>query len=320
MFVATSNSFNIPGPLLDRMEVIRLAGYTEDEKLNIAKEHLIPKQVKRNGLKEKEVEIADSAIIGIIRYYTREAGVRNLEREVSKLCRKAVKNILMEKDTKTVTIDADNLEEYLGVQRFDYGKAEDGDRIGQVTGLAWTEVGGDLLTIECAAVPGKGKLTYTGSLGDVMQESIQAAMTVVRNRADELRINSDFYEKRDIHVHVPEGATPKDGPSAGIAMVTCLVSSLTGNPVRSDVAMTGEITLRGEVLPIGGLKEKLLAAHRGGIKTVVIPKINERDLKEIPDNVLAGLEIYPVTWIDEVLKLALVHPVDSFSVETPKKQ
>ncbi|KPH90009.1 Lon protease [Pseudoalteromonas sp. P1-16-1b] len=320
MFVATSNSFNIPGPLLDRMEVIRLAGYTEDEKLNIAKEHLIPKQVKRNGLKEKEVEIADSAIIGIIRYYTREAGVRNLEREVSKLCRKAVKNILMEKDTKTVTIDADNLEEYLGVQRFDYGKAEDGDRIGQVTGLAWTEVGGDLLTIECAAVPGKGKLTYTGSLGDVMQESIQAAMTVVRNRADELRINSDFYEKRDIHVHVPEGATPKDGPSAGIAMVTCLVSSLTGNPVRSDVAMTGEITLRGEVLPIGGLKEKLLAAHRGGIKTVVIPKINERDLKEIPDNVLAGLEIHPVTWIDEVLKLALVHPVDSFSVETPKKQ
>ena len=318
MFVATSNSFNIPGPLLDRMEVIRLAGYTEDEKLNIAKEHLIPKQVKRNGLKEKEVEIADSAIIGIIRYYTREAGVRNLEREVSKLCRKAVKNILMEKDTKTVTIDADNLEEYLGVQRFDYGKAEDGDRIGQVTGLAWTEVGGDLLTIECAAVPGKGKLTYTGSLGDVMQESIQAAMTVVRNRADELRINSDFYEKRDIHVHVPEGATPKDGPSAGIAMVTCLVSSLTGNPVRSDVAMTGEITLRGEVLPIGGLKEKLLAAHRGGIKTVVIPKINERDLKEIPDNVLAGLEIHPVTWIDEVLKLALVHPVDSFSVETPK--
>ncbi|MDN3488593.1 MULTISPECIES: endopeptidase La [unclassified Pseudoalteromonas] len=320
MFVATSNSFNIPGPLLDRMEVIRLSGYTEDEKLNIAKEHLIPKQIKRNGLKAKEVEIADSAIIGIIRYYTREAGVRNLEREVSKLCRKAVKNILIEKDTKTVTIDADNLEEYLGVQRFDYGKAEDGDRIGQVTGLAWTEVGGDLLTIECAAVPGKGKLTYTGSLGDVMQESIQAAMTVVRNRADELRINSDFYEKRDIHVHVPEGATPKDGPSAGIAMVTCLVSSLTGNAVRSDVAMTGEITLRGEVLPIGGLKEKLLAAHRGGIKTVIIPKINERDLKEIPDNVLAGLDIHPVTWIDQVLKLALVHPVDSFSVETPKKQ
>ena len=253
MFVATSNSFNIPGPLLDRMEVIRLSGYTEDEKLNIAKEHLITKQVKRNGLKDNEIEIDDSAIIGIIRYYTREAGVRNLEREISKLCRKAVKNILIEKDTKTVTINQDNLEEYLGVQRFDYGKAEDGDRIGQVTGLAWTEVGGDLLTIECAAVPGKGKLTYTGSLGDVMQESIQAAMTVVRNRADTFRINSDFYEKRDIHVHVPEGATPKDGPSAGAAMVTGLVSSLTGNPVKADVAMTGEITLRGEVLPIGCL-------------------------------------------------------------------
>lgn len=320
MFVATSNSFNIPGPLLDRMEVIRLSGYTEDEKLNIAKEHLITKQVKRNGLKPSELVIEDSAIIGIIRYYTREAGVRNLEREVSKLCRKAVKNILLDKETKTVTINQDNLEEFLGVQRYDYGKAEDGDRIGQVTGLAWTEVGGDLLTIECAAVPGKGKLSYTGSLGDVMQESIQAAMTVVRNRADTFRINNDFYEKRDIHVHVPEGATPKDGPSAGAAMVTGLVSSLTGNPVKADVAMTGEITLRGEVLPIGGLKEKLLAAHRGGIKTVIIPKINERDLKEIPDNVLAGLNVHPVTWIDEVLKLALVHPVESFSVETPKNQ
>ncbi|MCW1719007.1 endopeptidase La [Pseudoalteromonas sp. A3] len=320
MFVATSNSFNIPGPLLDRMEVIRLSGYTEDEKLNIAKEHLITKQVKRNGLKPSELVIEDSAIIGIIRYYTREAGVRNLEREVSKLCRKAVKNILLDKETETVTINQDNLEEFLGVQRYDYGKAEDGDRIGQVTGLAWTEVGGDLLTIECAAVPGKGKLSYTGSLGDVMQESIQAAMTVVRNRADTFRINNDFYEKRDIHVHVPEGATPKDGPSAGAAMVTGLVSSLTGNPVKADVAMTGEITLRGEVLPIGGLKEKLLAAHRGGIKTVIIPKINERDLKEIPDNVLAGLDVHPVTWIDEVLKLALVHPVESFSVETPKNQ
>jgi len=320
MFVATSNSFNIPGPLLDRMEVIRLSGYTEDEKLNIAKEHLITKQVKRNGLKPSELVIEDSAIIGIIRYYTREAGVRNLEREVSKLCRKAVKNILLDKETKTVTINQDNLEEFLGVQRYDYGKAEDGDRIGQVTGLAWTEVGGDLLTIECAAVPGKGKLSYTGSLGDVMQESIQAAMTVVRNRADTFRINNDFYEKRDIHVHVPEGATPKDGPSAGAAMVTGLVSSLTGNPVKADVAMTGEITLRGEVLPIGGLKEKLLAAHRGGIKTVIIPKINERDLKEIPDNVLTGLDVHPVTWIDEVLKLALVHPVESFSVETPKNQ
>ncbi|TMO65203.1 endopeptidase La [Pseudoalteromonas aurantia] len=319
MFVATSNSFNIPGPLLDRMEVIRLSGYTEDEKLNISIQHLIPKQVKRNGLKANEVDIEDSAIIGIIRYYTREAGVRNLEREISKLCRKAVKEILLDKETKKVVINQDNLEAFLGVQRFDYGKAEDGDRIGQVTGLAWTEVGGDLLTIECAAVPGKGKLTFTGSLGDVMQESIQAAMTVVRNRAEKLRINADFYEKRDVHVHVPEGATPKDGPSAGIAMVTSLVSSLTGNPVRSDVAMTGEITLRGEVLPIGGLKEKLLAAHRGGIKTVIIPKINERDLKEIPDNVREGLEIHPVTWIDDVLSLALANPVESFSVENSKK-
>ncbi|TMN43704.1 endopeptidase La [Pseudoalteromonas sp. S2755] len=318
MFVATSNSFNIPGPLLDRMEVIRLSGYTEDEKLNIAKQHLIPKQVKRNGLKESEINIEDSAIIGIIRYYTREAGVRNLEREVSKLCRKAVKNILLDKNVKQVVINQENLEDFLGVQRHDYGKAEDGDRVGQVTGLAWTEVGGDLLTIECAAVPGKGKLTYTGSLGDVMQESIQAAMTVVRNRADKLRINDDFYEKRDIHVHVPEGATPKDGPSAGIAMVTGLVSSLTGNPVRADVAMTGEITLRGEVLPIGGLKEKLLAAHRGGIKRVLIPKKNERDLKEIPDNVLEGLDIHAVSWIDEVLSLALAHPIDSFSVESQK--
>ncbi|OCQ18891.1 endopeptidase La [Pseudoalteromonas luteoviolacea] len=318
MFVATSNSFNIPGPLLDRMEVIRLSGYTEDEKLNISKQHLIPKQIKRNGLKAGEIEIEDSAIINTIRYYTREAGVRNLEREMSKLCRKAVKAILLDKDQKKVVINGDNLESFLGVQRFDYGKAEDGDRVGQVTGLAWTEVGGDLLTIESAAVPGKGKLSYTGSLGDVMQESIQAAMTVVRNRADKLRINDDFYEKRDIHVHVPEGATPKDGPSAGIAMVTGLVSSLTGNPVRSDVAMTGEITLRGEVLPIGGLKEKLLAAHRGGIKTVVIPKKNERDLKEIPDNVLEGLEIHPVTWIEDVLSIALAQPVDSFSVETQK--
>ncbi|GEK09971.1 endopeptidase La [Pseudoalteromonas sp. McH1-7] len=318
MFVATSNSFNIPGPLLDRMEVIRLSGYTEDEKLNIAKQHLIPKQIKRNGLKESEINIEDSAIIGIIRYYTREAGVRNLEREVSKLCRKAVKNILLDKDVKQVVINQTNLEEFLGVQRHDYGKAEDGDRVGQVTGLAWTEVGGDLLTIECAAVPGKGKLTYTGSLGDVMQESIQAAMTVVRNRAEKLRINDDFYEKRDIHVHVPEGATPKDGPSAGIAMVTGLVSSLTGNPVRADVAMTGEITLRGEVLPIGGLKEKLLAAHRGGIKRVLIPKKNERDLKEIPENVLEGLDIHAVSWIDEVLSLALAQPIDSFSVESQK--
>ncbi|KGY11946.1 DNA-binding protein [Vibrio tubiashii] len=305
MFVATSNSMNIPGPLLDRMEVIRLSGYTEDEKLNIAKRHLVEKQIKRNGLKVGEIEIEDSAIIGIIRYYTREAGVRSLEREISKICRKAVKNILLDKELKSVTVTMDNLKEYLGVQRFDYGKADDSNRIGQVTGLAWTEVGGDLLTIETQAMPGKGKLTQTGSLGDVMQESIQAAMTVVRSRAEKLGINSDFYEKRDIHVHVPEGATPKDGPSAGIAMCTALVSSLTGNPVKAEVAMTGEITLRGEVLPIGGLKEKLLAAHRGGIKTVLIPKDNERDLEEIPDNVIADLKVIPVQWIDEVLKVAL---------------
>ncbi|MFB9133717.1 endopeptidase La [Vibrio sp. AK197] len=309
MFVATSNSMNIPGPLLDRMEVIRLSGYTEDEKLNIAKRHLVEKQIKRNGLKPNEIVLEDSAIIGVIRYYTREAGVRNLEREISKICRKAVKNILLDKDLKSVTVNMDNLQEYLGVQRFDYGKADDSNRIGQVTGLAWTEVGGDLLTIETQSMPGKGKLTQTGSLGDVMQESIQAAMTVVRSRAEKLGINEDFYEKRDIHVHVPEGATPKDGPSAGIAMCTALVSSLTGNPVKAEVAMTGEITLRGEVLPIGGLKEKLLAAHRGGIKTVLIPKDNERDLKDIPDNVIADLKVIPVQWIDEVLTVALErHP------------
>ncbi|WP_261903789.1 endopeptidase La [Vibrio fortis] len=305
MFVATSNSMDIPGPLLDRMEVIRLSGYTEDEKLNIAKRHLVDKQVKRNGLKANEITIEDSAIIGIIRYYTREAGVRSLEREISKICRKAVKNILLDSDLKSVTVTMDNLKEYLGVQRHDFGKADESNRIGQVTGLAWTQVGGDLLTIETEAMPGKGKLTQTGSLGDVMKESIQAAMTVVRSRAEKLGINSDFYEKRDIHVHVPEGATPKDGPSAGIAMCTALVSSLTGNPVKAEVGMTGEITLRGEVLPIGGLKEKLLAAHRGGIKTVLIPKDNERDLEEIPDNVIADLEVIPVQWIDEVLKVAL---------------
>ncbi|ELR63736.1 ATP-dependent protease La Type I [Photobacterium marinum] len=305
MFVATSNSMNIPGPLLDRMEVIRLSGYTEDEKLNIAKRHLLEKQIKRNGLKLDEIEVDDSALTGIIRYYTREAGVRGLEREISKLCRKAVKEILLNTETKKVSITMDNLKDYLGVQRYDYGKAEESNRIGQVTGLAWTEVGGDLLTIETESMPGKGKLSFTGSLGDVMQESIQAAMTVVRTRAERLGIAADFYEKRDIHVHVPEGATPKDGPSAGIAMCTALVSSLTGNPVRADVAMTGEITLRGEVLPIGGLKEKLLAAHRGGIKTVLIPKENERDLEEIPDNVIADLEVCPVRWIDEVLTIAL---------------
>ena len=315
MFVATSNSMNIPGPLLDRMEVIRLSGYTEDEKLNIAKQHLLNKQIERNGLKANEIEISDSAIIGIIRYYTREAGVRSLEREISKLCRKAVKQLLLKEVKKKVVIDDKNLNEFLGVQRFDYGKADGNNQIGQVTGLAWTEVGGDLLTIETASVVGKGKLTYTGSLGDVMQESIQAAMTVVRSRSEKLRINADFHEKRDIHVHVPEGATPKDGPSAGIAMCTALVSSLTGNPVRGDVAMTGEITLRGEVLPIGGLKEKLLAAHRGGIKRVLIPYENERDLADIPENVIGDLGIHPVRWIDDVLTLALAHDPQGFSVK-----
>lgn len=305
MFVATSNSMNIPGPLLDRMEVIRLSGYTEDEKLNIAKRHLVKKQMSRNGLKDGELEIEESAIIGVIRYYTREAGVRALEREISKICRKAVKKILLNKKSEKVVVNQDNLKEYLGVQRHDYGKADKNNQIGQVTGLAWTQVGGDLLTIEATSVPGKGKTTFTGSLGDVMQESIQTAMTVVRSRADKLRINPEFHEKRDIHVHVPEGATPKDGPSAGIAMCTALVSSLTGNAVKCDVAMTGEITLRGEVLAIGGLKEKLLAAHRGGIKVVVIPKDNERDLEEIPDNVKRDLSIHPVQWIDEVLNLAL---------------
>lgn len=319
MFFATSNSLNIPEALLDRMEVIRLSGYTEDEKLNIAKQHLINKQIERNGLKKGELSIEDSAIVGIIRYYTREAGVRSLEREISKLCRKAVKQILLSKTQKTVVINQANLEEFLGVQRFDYGKAEDSNRIGQVTGLAWTSVGGDLLTIEAAAVVGKGKLTHTGSLGDVMKESIQAAMTVVRSRAEALRINEDFYEKRDIHIHVPEGATPKDGPSAGIAMVTALVSSLTGNPVRADVAMTGEITLRGEVLPIGGLKEKLLAAHRGGIKRVLIPHDNVRDLKDIPDNVKGDIEICPVKWIDEVLELALQEPTARITVLNEEK-
>ncbi|PKF57560.1 endopeptidase La [Alteromonadales bacterium alter-6D02] len=316
MFVATSNSMNIPGPLLDRMEVIRLSGYTEDEKLNIAKQHLLSKQIERNGLKAKEIEIEDSAIIGIIRYYTREAGVRSLEREISKLCRKAVKTILLKEVEGKVVITDQNLSDFLGVQRFDYGKSDGNNQIGQVTGLAWTEVGGDLLTIETASVVGKGKLTYTGSLGDVMQESIQAAMTVVRSRAEKLRINSDFHEKRDIHVHVPEGATPKDGPSAGIAMCTALVSSLTGNPVRGDVAMTGEITLRGEVLPIGGLKEKLLAAHRGGVKRVLIPYENERDLADIPENVIGDLEIHPVRWIDDVLTLALEHDPQGFCAKS----
>lgn len=315
MFVATSNSMNIPGPLLDRMEVIRLSGYTEDEKLNIAQRYLLPKQIERNALKPNELTVEESALIGIIRYYTREAGVRSLEREISKLCRKAVKNLLLDKSLKSITINDKNLKEYLGVQRFDYGRTDGENHIGQVTGLAWTEVGGDLLTIETASMPGKGKLTYTGSLGEVMQESIQAAMTVVRSRAEKLGINPDFYEKRDIHVHVPEGATPKDGPSAGIAMCTALVSCLTGNPVRADVAMTGEITLRGQVLPIGGLKEKLLAAHRGGVKVVLIPEENRRDLEEIPENVIADLQIHPVSKIDQVLTLALEN--NPFGAELP---
>ncbi|MGL5120786.1 MAG: endopeptidase La [Plesiomonas shigelloides] len=315
MFVATSNSMNIPGPLLDRMEVIRLSGYTEDEKLNIAQRYLLPKQIERNALKPNELTVEESALVGIIRYYTREAGVRSLEREISKLCRKAVKNLLLDKSLKSITINDKNLKEYLGVQRFDYGRTDGENHIGQVTGLAWTEVGGDLLTIETASMPGKGKLTYTGSLGEVMQESIQAAMTVVRSRAEKLGINPDFYEKRDIHVHVPEGATPKDGPSAGIAMCTALVSCLTGNPVRADVAMTGEITLRGQVLPIGGLKEKLLAAHRGGVKVVLIPEENRRDLEEIPENVIADLQIHPVSKIDQVLTLALEN--NPFGAELP---
>lgn len=322
MFVATSNSMNIPGPLLDRMEVIRLSGYTEDEKLNIAMQHLLQKQIERNGLKKGELTIEESAILDIIRYYTREAGVRGLEREISKICRKAVKNLLVNPKVKSITVNSDNLHDYLGVKRFEFGKADTQNRVGEVTGLAWTEVGGDLLTIETASVVGKGKLTFTGSLGDVMKESIQAAMTVVRARAEKLGINSECHEKRDIHIHVPDGATPKDGPSAGIAMCTALVSCLTGNPVRADVAMTGEISLRGKVLPIGGLKEKLLAAHRGGIKTVLIPKDNVKDLEEIPDNVKENLAIHAVETIDEVLGLALENPpegIEFVKVETKAK-
>ncbi|MBB6091582.1 ATP-dependent Lon protease [Povalibacter uvarum] len=307
MFVCTANSLNIPAPLLDRMEVIRLPGYTEDEKSAIARRYLVPKQVKQNGLKNSELKVADTAVLDIIRYYTREAGVRNLEREVSKICRKAVKQLLTEKDTKVVNVNPKNLSKFLGVRRFRYGRAEEQDHVGQVTGLAWTEVGGELLTIEAAVVPGKGKLTHTGQLGEVMQESIQAAMTVVRSRASILGLDPDFYQKADVHIHVPEGATPKDGPSAGIGMCTALVSSLTKVPVRSDVAMTGEITLRGQVLPIGGLKEKLLAAHRGGIRTVLIPDENTKDLADIPQNIKDSLEIKPVKWIDEVLQVALTH-------------
>ncbi len=308
MFVCTANSMNIPAPLLDRMEVIRLPGYTEDEKLNIGRRYLVPKQIKQNGLKPGELKLSDPALLDIVRYYTREAGVRNLEREVAKISRKAVKQLLLDKGKtgdKSVSVTPRNLDKYLGVRRHRYGKAEDQNRVGQVTGLAWTEVGGELLTIEAAVVPGKGKLQHTGQLGEVMQESIQAAMSVVRSRADVLGLEPDFYQKNDVHLHMPEGATPKDGPSAGIGMCTALVSALTKIPVRSDVAMTGEITLRGEVLPIGGLKEKLLAAQRGGIAVVMIPEENRKDLVEIPDNIKGKLDIRPVRWIDEVLEIAL---------------
>ncbi len=304
-FVCTSNSMNIPPALLDRMEVIRLPGYTEDEKLNIASRYLVPKQKKQNGLKSAELAIDDAALLQLVRYYTREAGVRGLEREVAKLCRKIVTEQALDKDTANSVIDADLIEHYNGVRRYSYGLAEETNQVGIVTGLAWTSVGGELLSIEAVSVPGKGRQTKTGSLGDVMQESIQAALTFVRSRAEVLGIDADFHEVRDIHIHVPEGATPKDGPSAGIGMCTAMVSVLAGIPVRADVAMTGEITLRGQVLPIGGLKEKLLAAHRGGIRTVIIPFENERDLKEIPDNVKENLTICPVKWMDQVLEIAL---------------
>jgi ATP-dependent Lon protease len=318
MFVATANSLNIPAALLDRMEIIRLAGYTEDEKVNIATKYLLPKQIKNNGVVEGELVVQESALRDIVRYYTREAGVRSLDREVAKICRKVVtehsKKASADKAVKT-TVNGKNLEKYLGVRRFDFGLAEEENRIGQVTGLAWTEVGGELLTIEAVALPGKGNIIRTGQLGEVMQESITAAMSVVRSRARLLGIKPDFYEKHDMHIHVPEGATPKDGPSAGIAMTTALVSVLTGIPVRADVAMTGEITLRGEVLPIGGLKEKLLAAQRGGIKRALIPKGNVKDLAEIPANIKNKLEILPVKWIDEVLSYALEREPQALSEE-----
>jgi ATP-dependent Lon protease len=305
MFVATSNSMNIPPALLDRMEVIRLSGYTEDEKVDIAQRYLLPKQRKNNGVKDEELEVTESAIRGIIRYYTREAGVRSLEREISKICRKTVKAIQLKVSEGQVVVTDENLNEYLGVRKFDFGRAEKRNQVGQVVGLAWTEVGGDLLTIESAVMPGKGNIIRTGSLGDVMKESVEAARSVVRSRAQRLGIKDEMFEKRDIHIHVPDGATPKDGPSAGIAMTTAFVSALTSIPVRADVAMTGEITLRGEVTAIGGLKEKLLAAHRGGIKTVMIPEENVKDLQDIPENVKNQLEIVPVRWIDRVLEVAL---------------
>jgi len=309
MFVATANTMNIPAPLLDRMEVIRLSGYTEDEKINIAMRYLVPKQIKNHGLKAEEINISESAIRDIVRYHTREAGVRALEREISKICRKVVKALVLKKRDAKTTITAKNLGNYLGVRRYTFGIAEKNNQIGQVTGLAWTEVGGELLTIESAVMSGKGKMVTTGKLGEVMQESIQAALTVVRSRSQKLGISEEFYQKNDIHIHLPEGATPKDGPSAGIGICTAMVSVLTGIPVRADVAMTGEITLRGEVLPIGGLKEKLLAAHRGGIKMVLIPEENVKDLQDIPDNIKNRLDIHPVKWIDQVLELALErHP------------
>ncbi|KAA2285661.1 endopeptidase La [Arenimonas fontis] len=314
MFVATANSLNIPGPLLDRMEVIRIPGYTEDEKLNIAQRYLLPKQLKANGLRPEELKVSEAALRDIVRYYTRESGVRNLEREISKICRKVVKEIALAGPRKggkgrALHVTPKNLDKYLGVQRFDFGRAEEQSEVGLVTGLAWTEVGGDLLQIEATLVPGKGQLILTGQLGDVMQESVKAAYSVVRSRSERLGLDSEFHQKFDTHVHVPEGATPKDGPSAGIAMVTALVSVLSGVPVRADVAMTGEITLRGRVLPIGGLKEKLLAALRGGIRTVLIPEENRKDLADIPKNVTQGLEIIPVKWIDQVLDVALVRPL-----------
>jgi ATP-dependent Lon protease len=305
MFVATSNSMNIPPALLDRMEVIRLAGYTEDEKLNIARRYLLPKQQKNNGVKDEELDITEGGLRGIVRYFTREAGVRSLEREISKICRKVVKGIQLKQYTGQVVVTEDNLNDFLGVRKFDFGRAEMKNQVGQVVGLAWTEVGGDLLTIEAAVMPGKGNIIRTGSLGDVMKESVEAARSVVRSRASRLGIKDEMFEKRDIHIHVPDGATPKDGPSAGAAMTTAFVSALTGIPVRADVAMTGEITLRGEVTGIGGLKEKLLAAHRGGVRTVLIPEENVKDLQEIPENAKNNLEIVPVRWIDQVLEVAL---------------
>jgi ATP-dependent Lon protease len=312
MFVATSNSLNIPGPLLDRMEVIRIPGYTEEEKVNIAMRYLVPKQLKANGLKGEELKIAESAIRDMVRYYTRESGVRNLEREVAKISRKVVKELALagpKKKSSTVTVTSKNLDKYLGVRRFDYGRAEAENEIGLVTGLAWTEVGGDLLQIESTLVPGKGQLILTGQLGEVMKESASAALSVVRARTERFGIDLDFLTRYDVHLHVPEGATPKDGPSAGIAMATALVSTLTKVPVKNDVAMTGEITLRGKVLGIGGLKEKLLAAMRGGIRTVIIPEENRKDLADIPKAVTQGMKIVPVRWIDEVLDLALERPL-----------